>query len=205
MDARAHSAWCCALGLITSHALAEKPKDPCAHDKAALLALSPQHFDETPGEGWRPLGDKSECRLVAADLIAAYRTKHWGRLAADELKGLLWHEGQMRAAGGDNSRAVPLLMAGVPIDGDDADMADYALGTVAFLQRDLAALKAARDRLAKVPMPASFAKERDQMLAKFGSAPTWPVNLDVLDGLIACWDKPYAVAYQSECRPKGNP
>jgi hypothetical protein len=28
----------------------------------------------------------------------------------------------------------------------------------------------------------------------------WPMNLDVLDGLIACFDRPYSEAYDAKCR-----
>jgi len=38
------------------------------------------------------------------------------------------------------------------------------------------------------------------MRAQTGEAPTWPVNLNVLDMLISCWGRQYAVAYQG-CQP----
>ena len=87
---------------------------------------------------------------------------------------------------------------------DTADFVDYALGTVAFLQGDLSELKAARKRLAKVPEPEWFKKEQEEIRAQTGDAPTWPINLNVLDMLLACWGRPYAVAYQG-CQPPKKP
>jgi hypothetical protein len=195
-----HAAMCAVLiAMGPSVALSA---NPCSVDRRVLLALSPEKFDQDMDAGWRAVEQKEGCRRVAADLIADYRAAHWGHLSPAELQANLWHEGQLRAAVGDNSRAISLLLAGVPAGDDKADFVDYALGTVAFLQRDLSALKSARQRLAKVPEPAWFAKERQETMAQYGAAPTWPVNLEVLDKLIACWDKPYAAAYQSDdCKP----
>ena len=38
------------------------------------------------------------------------------------------------------------------------------------------------------------------MLEKFGFEMTWPPNIDVIEGLLRCWDEPYRVAYGQECR-----
>ncbi|RBE33765.1 hypothetical protein BRM01_23720, partial [Xanthomonas oryzae pv. oryzae] len=32
----------------------------------------------------------------------------------------------------------------------------------------------------------------------------WPVNADVVDGLVSCLDKSYVEAYSSVCREKGQ-
>jgi hypothetical protein len=77
--------------------------------------------------------------------------------------------------------------------------------TIAFLKRDRVALVEARARLAAV-RPMNGAVVQDGFL----SLPTssgqvvkvrWPVNLDVVDGLVHCFDKPYRTAYGRECRP----
>ena len=185
------------IALVFVAALAAAPVD-CAYDKT-LLELPPEKFDQDLKGGWRPLGDKPGCETATADLLAAYRVKHWGALKPGELHLNYWHEGQMRAEGGDNAGAVPLLLAGNGPP-DDADFADYALGSVAFLQHDKAALVAARARLAGQPEPAWFKASAAEIKAATGDTAIWPLNLSVLDGLIACFDKPYKVAYGA-CRP----
>ena len=98
---------------------------------------------------------------------------------------------------GDYRRAIPLMMGGVQDDGGEIDFVDYALGTIAFLQRDHAGLLAARERLAAFPKPPGF---KDKVTVVQAGQPvtvtvTWPANLDVLDRLIGCYDKPYREAY----------
>lgn len=176
---------------------------PCTYDRDAMMALPLETFDRTKGQGWRPLADRPECRLEAADLLADDRKLHWATLRPAEVHGGYWHEGQLRAAAGQTKEAVRLLLAGVdPANPDDRE--DYALGTVAFLQHDLLALKAARARLAAQPEPAWFAAAADEGRRR-GFIPTWPVSLDELDGFIACFDQPYAVAYSSACKPGAKP
>lgn len=171
----------------------------CAHDRPVLLALSPQDFDQNPQNGWRPLADKPECREVAADLLADYRTAHWGDLNPDELHTNYWHEGQLRASLGQIERATRLLMAGTSPTAHGDGRQDYALGTIAFLNGDQAGLQAARDRLAATPKPEGFEQTAARFKETYGRDLTWPMNLDVLDGLLACFGRPYAEAY-GDCR-----
>ncbi len=186
------------LALMLAATIAAAPAD-CAYDKAAMLALPAEKFDQDFKGGWRPLADKVECRPQAAQLLADYRSANWAKLKPGELHINYWHEGQVRALTGQTREAAPLLLAGVDPDGDDIDFTDYALGTVAFLKHDRAALLSARARLAAIPKPAWFDGSLKEAKAVLGYTPAWPVNLDVLDGLITCFDKPYAKAY--ECRP----
>ncbi len=166
-----------------------------------MLALPADKFDQDMNGGWRPLADKPACLKVAADLLAAYRKANWGKLKPYQLHTNYWHEGQIRAAAGDYSTAAVLLMAGTgPTSGEGFD--EYALGTVAFLKHDLPALKSARERLAKTPPPSDWKQQAATFKAKFGETMTWPLNLEILDGLIACFDKPYAEAYGEKCQPK---
>lgn len=170
----------------------------CSYDPAKAIAMSFESFDQESNGGWRELEARG-CQIAAAQLINVYRHEHKA-LQEAERSLLSWHEGQMRAIGGDYKSAIPLLMGGVP-EGNTVDFVDYALGTVAFLQRDKPGLIAARARLVSVPKPASFAGtftitsggKSEQVHIK------WPVNLDILDGLIQCYDKPYKIAYN--CRP----
>ena len=189
-----------AVALLLGPAPPQSP-DECGYDRTAMLALSPEKFDQDPHGGWRPLADKVNCRAAAADLLASYRTANRVRMTLGELHLSFWHEGQMRAVLGDGRRAVPFLLAGVD-PSDTSDFADYALGTAAFLQHDHPALESARARLARTPPPANWAESRAEIKARYGLTPSWPPNLAVLDGLRACFDKPYAIAYAQPCRPK---
>lgn len=173
----------------------------CDYDRAAILALSPEAFDQDMNGGWRPLADKPECRGAAADLLAAYRHAHWGDLGPDQLHLNYWHEGQIRASLDQRDRAVRLLMAGVNPNDSGSGFDDYALGTVAFLRNDRPALEAARARLAALPMPDSFRRAAETFREKYGREVKWPMNLDVLDGLIACFGRSYDEAY-GDCRPE---
>ena len=190
------------LAAIAADVLQSAPAPtPCTYDKEAMLALSPQAFDQDMEGGWRPLGAREECRETAADLLAAYRKAHWGDLTQSELHTNYWHEGQVRASLGQTQPAVRLLMAGVNPAFQTDGFHDYALGTVAFLNRDRAGLEAARTRLAATPAPAYFEESARAFGEKYGVTLKWPMNLDVLDGLIACFDKPYDEAYSRDCRP----
>lgn len=192
------------IGLILAAALASAAPD-CSYDKAAMLALPPDKFDQDLKGGWRPLAEKPECRPQAADLIAAYRKAHWGRLESGDLHESYWHEGQIRAAAGQTGDAVRLLLAGVDPDSlDDAE--DYAIGTVAFLNHDRAALEAARSRTAALPQPDWFAHARAEAARTGRRPPTWPPHLVELDMFLRCFDKPYAEAYYGPaCAPAPKP
>ena len=65
----------------------------------------------------------------------------------------------------------------------------------------VAALQAARDRLAAVPPPPGFEEDAARFKTQYGRELSWPLNLDVLDGFLACFDKPYDEAYSRDCRP----
>ncbi|MFK0298613.1 hypothetical protein ACIQTU_05255 [Brevundimonas sp. NPDC090276] len=175
--------------------------DPCVHDRAALLALAPSAFDQDLDGGWRPLGEKPECAAVAADLLADYRKAHWGELTPGELHLNFWHEGQLRAGLGQTQAATRLMMAGVNPETPNSGFSDYALGTIAFLHQDRVGLVAARERLAALPKPDGFDSAAERFKATYGFDLKWPANLDVLDGLIACFGRSYNEAY-GDCRPE---
>jgi hypothetical protein len=171
----------------------------CSIDVAAVLKLSPHEFDQGP-HGFRALASKPGCDAETADLIALYRRTNWAKLDQGQVAISYWHEGQSRAFAGQRDQAIPLLLAGVNpgVSGVNAEVdaesalysnafAQYALATVAFLQNDLPALKRARERLAAIPMPASY--------AKLDSPSPWPMNLKFVDGFIACFGKTYRQAY----------
>jgi hypothetical protein len=86
----------------------------CAIDSERLLALPFDKFDQDLQGGWRAVEQKEGCRPAAADLLAQYRKAHARQLEPSDVRMTLWHEGQLRAAAGQSSRAIPLLLAGVP-------------------------------------------------------------------------------------------
>lgn len=174
----------------------------CVVDAATILQLTPDEFDQSSTTGWRPISAKPGCREAAADLIEEYRRSNWNKLLPHELHINYWHEGQLRAFEGQTDRAIPLLLAGINPDSIDG-FPHYAMATVAFLQEDLVALRAARGRLAALPEPTWFIEAKDKGQIRHDAR--WPPNLDVVDGLIMCFGNSYSVAYSdSSCRPSGS-
>lgn len=163
----------------------------CPYDRPALLAEDVKAFDEDMHGGWRPLADRG-CMREAADLIAAWRGAH-PELPADRAMAIAWHEGQMRAAFGDTAGAIADLS--VSLQSPDAAFRDYVAATIAFLKRDRPGLLAARAALAAEPKPDGFDAAAADAKARYGDLVVWPINLDKVDGLIACFDKPYKDAY----------
>ena len=178
----------------------------CPHDRAALLALDEQQFDQDLSGGWRRLSSTPGCTLVAADLLRDYQQTH------NTNSGLMfWHEALLRANAGQYPEAIALMKRSYkPAEQDKAGWNAYVDATIAFLGRDKAALQRARLALSAVPPPVGpdvppvvdgymevdFA---DGVKRKI----RWPPNIDVVEGLEACFDKPYAEAYGNACRP-GN-
>ena len=173
-----------------------QPVVDCAYDQKALMAEDIHAFDQTMHSGWRTLADKG-CMTQAADLIKAWRARH-GDLPADLAANVAWHEGQMRAAAGDDSGAITAFSAS--LSHPDPTFRDYAAATIAFLKRDHAALLAARAALVAEPKPEGWDAAAADYKAHYGETATWPDNLDKVDALIACYDQPYKTAYG--CRPK---
>lgn len=65
-----------------------------------------------------------------------------------------------------------------------------------FLRNDRQAFQATRDKLAALPEPPQFARARAAFSEKYGQpGPVWPLNLDVVDSLAACFGLPYRQAY----------
>lgn len=180
----------------------------CAYDKDALLALDENAFDQdlsNGGGGWRKIGNIPGCELVAAGLISDYRAKY-----PTSSSTLAWHQGQMLASAGEYTRAIPALESAKkgPTQ-DHVGWNHYVDATIAFLQKDKSELVQARDRLAAVPYPTNSGLP--PLKDGYIEFPTpdgqpamrvrWPPNIDVVDGLVACFDKPYNEAYGSPCRP----
>lgn len=175
----------------------------CAHDRAALLALPADAFDETIGQGWRIIGDKQGCEAAAADLIGAYRAANAATLVEgrpERIRSLNWHEGQLRAAAGQIPAAITLLVRGTREPDDSGDSA-YQQATVAYLRKDWPTLLKLRDRIAAMPKPDWFERTAEAARTRGVPVPPWPMHLGTVEGLIACFDKPYSEAYSMACRP----
>ncbi|HEL5040507.1 TPA: hypothetical protein UOA93_002294 [Stenotrophomonas maltophilia] len=183
---------------------AEPPKAPdCSYDRAAMLAMEPGQFDQDLAGGWRPLADRG-CTREAADLLSAY-----GALPKAEGNVIItWHEGQLRAELGQTAQAITLMeRSHKPVNaGDPGYWNAYVDGMVAFLRQDRGALEKARARLVAIPTPTAMAENikdgRYQFTTEGGQQVQmpWPPNLDVLDGLLRCFGKPYTEAYGPGCR-----
>jgi len=187
-----------------SRAAVEEPAG-CVPDRERLLALPEQAFDQNIGHGWREVSERPGCEGAAADLLRDYRQLH-----PESNRSLLsWHEAQLRAFLGDTPAAIALMEqsrvpAGAP---DRIGWNPYVDATTAFLRGDAAALGRAREALAAVPPAPDLPPVKDgyiEMTSPKGQVMRmrWPMNLDVVDGLVRCFGKPYREAYGSaECRP----
>jgi hypothetical protein len=178
------------FAIILAAALGAAPAaDPCAYDRNRLLALDENAFDQNLNGGWRVLAQNPQCELVAAELIRDYRQAHHSSAFI-----LFWHEGQLRADTGQTKEAIALFDQSRRKN-DQSGWNFYVNGTIAFLNHDRQSLLKARQSLAALPRPADWAP------FVFNGKPVelpWPENLNVLDGLLKCFDQPYQEAYNSE-------
>jgi hypothetical protein len=143
----------------------------CQYDKAPLLALGFQAFDQTPEQGWRKLTGGDKCLVEAADLIRDWRTAN-----NSPHPMLYWHEGQLRALHGSVEEAVSLMELSRPEEGGIAGWNHYVDATIAFLRKDRPAFEKARAALAAMPQPP---------------------YLDVVDRLGRCFAKAYIQSYRT--------
>lgn len=178
------------LGSTGAPVLAHSPH--CVPNRQQVLGLSQQAFDQDLQGGWRAVSARDECVAAAADLIRDYRERH--RLN-DTI--LFWHEGQLRASDGQTEAAIALFERSRKEPADAFGWNQYVDATIAFLRNDRPALLAARASLAGLPRPAGFAP-RDPQGHPIDLS--WPMNLNVVDGLIACFGRPYREAYGTACR-----
>lgn len=143
------------------------------------LSLSYEAFDQTMGEGWRRLADQG-CHLESARLIERYSIEN----DAEGHSALNWHRFQMLAYAAEHEAAIELVDRILISDEQQAETDlrwnDYVLGNVAFLERDMEALR----------------HHRDQVAAGVGDHPGNELNLNVLDRLIEDFDQSYRRAYE---------
>lgn len=195
------------LGLAAWSSVAgQTPNAECSYDEDAMLALDEAAFDQSlPNGGWRAIGNIPGCEVAAAELIAAYRVRHPAASST-----VAWHEGQMWAAAGSHGKALPALESARKDPArDPAGWNHYVDATIAFLAGDREALEQARARLAAVAFDESSGLP--PLVDGFIELPTqagqpslrmrWPPNIEVVDGLLNCFGKPYNEAYGMACRP----
>jgi hypothetical protein len=174
---------------------AGKARAECRDADDAMLAMSLHEFDQTDA-GWRSL-DAVGCERQTAEAIRRYREANAATLPAGA-DILFWHEGQLRAGAGETDEAIRLMLLSREQDSDA--IRPYTDATIAFLRRDREALMAARAELVALPMPETFARAAARYAESYPDLPplVWPLNLDVVDRLIACFDLPYREAYSCE-------
>jgi hypothetical protein len=177
-----------ALSSVVAPALAT---DCTVANRAAVLALPLQAFDQNPRDGWRPLTEEPSCWLETAELIAAYRRQP--KAAGD--RPLIWHEAQLRALSGQRDPASALMRQTYkPAQADIGGWNPYVDATIAFLDDDLPALRQARERLAALPPPPGHVLQQGGVMMD-GERVPWPPRLDVIDALVRCMYQPYELAY----------
>lgn len=197
-------------GLSGCAGSAAGPQDvACVHDRQALLALDEQAFDQAfPDGGWRSIGNIPGCEAVAAELIGAYRARH-----PEASSNVAWHQGQMLAFAGMDEQAMAVFDSARNDPAQDiVGWNHYVDATIAFLAGDRVRLQQARERLVSVPYGAApgmppLVDGVIELPGPAGQAPIrmrWPPNIDVVDGLLACFGQPYRDAYGPSCRPQGG-
>lgn len=170
----------------------------CSYDFGAVMGLDFEAFDQDLDGGWRILGNTPGCEAETANLIHKYRTLK----IEGQRQGLMHHEMQLRGAAAQYEEAAALA-SDVLAFATSPEMKAYHAAELAFFSRDYAALLDARRQLAAVPMPDGYEKGIERFRQQYPDAPppVWPINLDVVDGLIACFNRPYSEAYSFACRP----
>ncbi|WP_294257995.1 hypothetical protein [uncultured Sphingomonas sp.] len=160
----------------------------CQYDRAALLALDQDAFDQDLTGGWRKL-EIEGCEAEAADLLRDWRMAH---KVKDYL--LVWHEGQLRADLNQTAAAISLFRQSYKPAKEDQGMGWnlYVDGTIAFLKGNRAAFHVAKAKLAALPRPANFTMEDPD--GKPVSV-KWPLNMNVFESLERRWGRPYKIAY----------
>ena len=172
------------------------PQTPCAISNAEherILGLSFAEFDQTEDDGWRPYY-LAKCYVIAADLLVTYVERHPDLVRENYI--LPFHAGQMLAMAGDYDNATLYLQRGYSSrESKLVDWNAFVEAHLAFIEKDAERLAAMRLRIDKQPAMVDGPGVPDWAVGK-------KINLDVVDGFLACFDKPFAVAYEEPCRSK---
>ncbi|WP_152033002.1 hypothetical protein [Gallaecimonas mangrovi] len=163
----------CLLALFTFPALADSCQTLYQQHLATDMTLSYQQFDQTMGQGFRPLV-ANKCYPQAAELIAQYiaKTHH-------PQSSLVWHLAQMQGLSGHYQAAITnankVLISPEQQAASALDWNDFVHANIAFWQRNKKQLLHFREQLAMAE------KIKPNI-----------INLRYLDRLISHFDKPYA-------------
>jgi hypothetical protein len=144
-----------------------------------LLSQTPETFDQSL-EGGRLQLEMRHCYVQAGLLADLYVNEHRSSLNESQIRGIKFHAGQSYARSGVplyELAAAGMLETNTEIPSSTLNWNVYLLGTVAFLKRDLAGLKARHKELQESPL-----------------TPGNKMNLAVLDSLIRCFDDLYLSA-----------
>jgi hypothetical protein len=200
--------WSVAFALLFAPVSAASAAQPaptasveCVAPDRASLNLSFDEFDQ--GEaGWRRWAANG-CERQGAALIVEYRDLNSHRLEPSQASALDWHAGQLYAAAGDYGFAIERMLLAKQATVEPAEL-EYINATIAFLRSDREDLLAARQRMVAIPEPTAFSRAADQYVATYNRPrPVWPLNLDVVDGMISCFGWSYQRAYS--CRAENEP
>lgn len=170
--------------LISTGVGADESVGDCSYDRAAMLALDQNSFDQDFNGGWRTIADRDGCKITAADLIRDYI-----RLNDNNATILIFHEAQMRAMAGQTSAAINLFKLTYKDKVSDRIGWNYYVdATIAFLERKKPALEDARKSLSGIPEPDGY---NPVDVAGRPMKLIWPPNLNVIDGFINCYSMTY--------------
>jgi hypothetical protein len=175
----------------------------CVADPKPYLAMDWQNFDQGVAPdgrewGWREISNKPGCETAAADLMAMWMKENRDTLGAKQQLFMTFHEGQVRAMGGDFAKGAEMIEAGRAF-WDKPEGVAYVDAILAFLRGDRAGLMAARERMMAVPEPPNFARTQKAFCEQAGWEPKWPMNIEAVDKMIACWGKGYTGGSQGDC------
>jgi len=176
----------------------------CVADPKPYLAMDWKNFDQGVAPdgrewGWREVSSKPGCETAAADLMAMWMKEKGATLDARTRTFMTFHEGQVRAMGGDFRRGAEMIEAGRFFWDNKPEGAAYVDAILAFLRGDRAGLLAARERMMAIPEPANFARTQKAFREQAGWEPKWPMNIEAVDKMIGCWGKGYTGGSRGDC------
>lgn len=182
------------LAMNVNVGIADETKDQCVlqdDTREELLALSFKDFDQSKN-GWRQF-QASGCFEIIRDLLASYIQIH--PEAKNKHYMLTFHTGQFYAFLGDYDIALKLFAesySGRVSKWSNWDA--FVDANIAFLEKNVEGLEDARDLISEQEV---ITKEKYPSFPKglFGRK----INLDIVNGYLACLDKSYDEAYH-RCR-----
>ena len=154
-------------------------------DKQVNADLSFDDFDQigTGPATWRQL-DNRHCEAAAVEAAEDYLI-HARNLPQGARRNIFFHIAQSLGIQGDYKAAALMVASAKDPSSPPAGAFDwntYLDGTWAFFKRDKASLSIAQKKLTSEPGDGN------------------QINGSVLTGLVNCFDQPYGIAYQKECR-----